>query len=200
MNFLAHIFLSGPNDLVKIGNFSADGVRGKAYLNYPIEMQVGILLHRFIDTYTDSHPLFKQSSKRLHERYKHYSRVIVDIYYDHFLAHNWNTYSDVSLTFFVQNFYQIAQNHIKLMPERFQHLTPYMIEGNWLEGYAQINGIASVLKGMDRRTNMISKMSFATEELQLYYNDFKTDFEVFFQDLILHTNQKRNQLENQYLK
>ena len=73
MNFLAHIYLSGDNDLIKIGNFMADGIRGKEYENYPDAIQKGILLHRAIDTYTDSHDVFRQSTKRLHEKYHHYA-------------------------------------------------------------------------------------------------------------------------------
>ena len=94
MNFLAHIYLSGDNDLIKIGNFMADGIRGKQFENYHPEIQKGIILHRFIDTFTDAHPVFRQSTKKLHENYHHYAGVIVDVFYDHFLAKNWNLYSD----------------------------------------------------------------------------------------------------------
>ena len=69
MNFLAHIYLSGNNDLIKIGNFMADGIRGKDYLNFPEDIKKGILLHRQIDTFTDSHPIYRMSKHRLHEKY-----------------------------------------------------------------------------------------------------------------------------------
>ena len=85
MNFLAHIYLSGENDLLKIGNFMADGIHGKAPESLPADVQKGIVLHRHIDTYTDAHPIFRQSTKRLHPVYHHYAGVIIDIYYDHFL-------------------------------------------------------------------------------------------------------------------
>ena len=86
MNFLAHIYLSGNNKEITIGNFIADGIRGKDYKKYPEAIQTGILLHRQIDTFTDAHKTVRQSTKRLHENYGHYSGVIVDILYDHFLA------------------------------------------------------------------------------------------------------------------
>jgi acyl carrier protein phosphodiesterase len=92
MNFLAHIYLSGDNDLLKIGNFMADSIRGNQYLQYPDEIKKGILLHRFIDTFTDAHLIYRKSKHRLHEKYGHYSGVIMDIVYDHFLAKNWNHY------------------------------------------------------------------------------------------------------------
>lgn len=39
MNFLAHIYLSGDNDLIKIGNFMADGIRGKQFEHFPEDVQ-----------------------------------------------------------------------------------------------------------------------------------------------------------------
>jgi len=88
MNFLAHIYLSGQDELIKIGNFMADTVKGKNYQNYPKKLKIGILLHRFIDSYTDSHVVFRQTTKRLHPNYGHYSGVLADMFYDHFLCKN----------------------------------------------------------------------------------------------------------------
>ena len=107
MNFLAHIYLSFDDDMITLGNFFADHIRGNKFKHFPVQIQRGIQLHREIDTFTDSHPIAKQSSKRLHKNYSHYSRVIVDIYYDHFLAKHWSDYSEVSLKEYVENFYQL---------------------------------------------------------------------------------------------
>ncbi len=97
MNFLAHIYLSGNDTDLIIGNFIADGIKGKKYKKFSPGIQKGILLHREIDTFTDAHPIVRQSTKRLHKNYGHYSGIIVDILYDHFLAKNWSRYSDVPL-------------------------------------------------------------------------------------------------------
>ena len=106
MNFLAHIYLSGDNDFIKIGNFMADSIKGDNYNNYPEYIRKGILLHRSIDSFTDLHPVFRKSKHRLHDRYGHYSGVIMDIFYDHFLAKNWSNYSEIPLEKYVFNFYQ----------------------------------------------------------------------------------------------
>jgi acyl carrier protein phosphodiesterase len=79
MNFLAHIYLSGENDHIKIGNFMADSIRGHSYENYLMILK-GILLHRSIDSFTDMHPVYRKSKHRLHEKYGHYSGVIMDIF------------------------------------------------------------------------------------------------------------------------
>ena len=190
MNFLAHIYLSGENDLIKIGNFMADGIRGKHFENYPLEIQKGIILHRAIDTFTDAHLVFRQSTKRLHENYHHYAGVIVDVFYDHFLAKNWNTYSDEKLEDFVSRFYQSLQyNHI-ILSERTKGMMPYMIEHNWLVSYRTVEGINRILTQMDHRTKNESKMRFATIELLEFYSEFEYEFNNFFQELILFSNTK----------
>lgn len=190
MNFLAHIYLSGENDLIKIGNFMADGIRGKQFEHFPDDVQKGIVLHRFIDTYTDSHDIFRQSTKRLHEKYHHYAGVIVDIVYDHFLAKNWEKYSDEKLDLFINRFYKSLQENYPILTERTQNLMPTMIRENWLWSYQTLEGIQHILTQMDRRSKNQSKMQFATQELKEFYSEFESEFDLFFEDMKLQANQK----------
>lgn len=183
MNFLAHIYLSHNQDQVTIGNFIADGIRGKRYKKYPVGIQKGILLHRQIDTFTDAHPTVRQSTKRLHKNYGHYSGVIVDILYDHFLAKNWDHYSETPLEAYVQNFYTLMNANYDMLPTRTQNMMPHMIAGNWLLSYAEIEGIQKVLDGMNRRTQNKSGMNTATVELRKFYTEFETEFTSFFKEL-----------------
>jgi acyl carrier protein phosphodiesterase len=183
MNYLAHIYLSGDDPGVTIGNFIADGIKGKKYLKYPPSIQKGILLHRFIDSYTDAHPVFKQSTKRLHENYGHYSGVIVDILYDHFLAKNWLEYSKVPLEEYTLQFYQLLNDNYQMLPTRVQKMMPYMIADNWLLSYASMKGIGRILYQMNQRTRNRSKMNFAILELETYYDQFEAEFERFFNQL-----------------
>jgi acyl carrier protein phosphodiesterase len=190
MNFLAHIYLSGENDLIKIGNFMADGIRGKQFEHFPDDVQKGIILHRFIDTYTDSHSIFRQSTRRLHEKYHHYAGVIVDIIYDHFLAKNWAKYSDEKLEDFINRFYTSLHDNYAILTEKTQGLMPYMIERNWLLSYQTVEGIHQILTQMDRRSKNISKMQFASEELKQFYNEFEEEFSIFFEDIKKQAAQK----------
>jgi acyl carrier protein phosphodiesterase len=194
MNFLAHIYLSFNDDEVTIGNFIADSIRGNKYKHLPDNVQKGILLHRYIDTFTDAHPTVRQSTKRLHENYSHYSGVIVDIFYDHFLAKNWKDYSDIPLADFVDNFYKILETNYTILPEKIKHMMPYMISDNWILNYANLEGIDQVLKGMNRRTKNISKMNFAILDLENHYDEFEKEFSSFFQELIDFSKQKYKSL------
>jgi acyl carrier protein phosphodiesterase len=194
MNFLAHIYLSGDSDLIKIGNFMADGVRGNKHLELHSEIQKGIILHRTIDTFTDAHPVFRQSTKRLHANYHHFSGVIVDVFYDHFLAKNWSLYSDEKLEDYVDNFYNSLNTNHHLLTEKAQMMKPYMIQQNWLLSYKTIDGIEKILSQMDNRIKRESNMRFSVQELRLFYKEFEDDFTIFFEDLQLITKHKLTEL------
>lgn len=183
MNFLAHIYLSGSNDLIKIGNFMADGVRGKQYLAFDSEIQKGIVLHRAIDSFTDSHPQFRKCTKRLHSQYHHYSGVIVDVFFDHFLAKKWGDYSEETLEDFVNNFYTSLTIYEAHLTEKAKMMKPYMIQQNWLLSYQSIDGIEKILTQMDRRTKNRSMMRNSVTELKQYYTEFEDDFKDFFEEL-----------------
>ncbi|MRX65920.1 ACP phosphodiesterase [Maribacter luteus] len=194
MNFLAHIYLSFGDDEIAIGNFIADSIRGNKIDHLPDRIQKGVILHREIDTYTDSHSIPKISSKRLHKNYSHYSRVIVDIYYDHFLAKNWKNYSDTPLKVFVNDFYDLLENNYTILPNGVQRMMPYMISDNWLYNYSKMEGIDRVLNGMNRRTKNKSKMNFAILDLEEHYTDFEREFTDFFNELITFSKHKYKSL------
>ena len=190
MNFLAHIYLSGDSDLIKIGNFMADGVRGNKHLELHSDIQKGIILHRSIDTFTDAHPLFRQSTKRLHANYHHFSGVIVDVFYDHFLAKNWHLYSDEKLEDYVATFYESLDIHHDLLTEKSQLMKPYMIQQNWLLSYRTIEGIEKILSQMDNRIKRESNMRLSVQELRVFYQEFEDDFTIFFNELRNHSTEK----------
>lgn len=180
MNFLAHIYLSGDDPNVIIGNFIADGIKGKNYQKFPLEIQYGILLHREIDTFTDAHPIVRQSTKRLHKNFGHYSGVLIDVFYDHFLAKNWKHYHKLSLAVFVDNFYQLLKDNYTILPKRIQNMMPYMIADNWLVSYAQVSGIERILTQMNRRVSSKTELQLSIVELQAYYTLFEEEFTLFF--------------------
>ena len=86
MNYLGHLILSGTDENILFGNFLGDHVNNKTLNEYPVSVQKGIHLHREIDLYTDSHPISRELRALLFDKYRHRSRVILDMFYDHFLA------------------------------------------------------------------------------------------------------------------
>ncbi|QED36491.1 DUF479 domain-containing protein [Antarcticibacterium arcticum] len=183
MNFLAHIYLSGDDPQIKIGNFIADSVKGKQFIHYPKGIQKGIILHRAIDTFTDTHPTVRKGVRRLFPIYSHYSTVIIDILYDHFLAANWKVYSLIPLEEYVADFYDLLKQNIEVLPLPIRGFLPIMIRDNWLLKYATVPGIGEILSQMNHRTGNKSQMNLAVRELELYYTEFEQEFKSFFKDM-----------------
>lgn len=181
MNFLAHVFLSGDNPQLMIGNFIADFVKGRSLSDrYSAEIVRGIELHRAIDEFTDQHIVVQRSKDRLRPKYRHYSGVIVDMYYDHFLSKNWADFHPISLDDFAQRFYALLKANKSILPEDVQRMMPYMIRGNWFLNYGYKEGIHRALSGMSRRTPYDSKMDEAVLDLSKHYALFENEFREFF--------------------
>ena len=184
MNYLAHLYLSFGHEEIMVGNYIADAVKGKQIERFSEKIQEGIRLHRGIDDFTDKHPIVENSKARIRKRYRKYAGVIIDMYYDHFLASGWENYSSESLINFTRQSYKTLLRHYVTMPARMKRILPFMAAGNWLASYAETDNIALALKGMSRRTKFNSGMENAGEELKLYYHDLKGDFSEFFPEVI----------------
>lgn len=193
MNFLAHLYLSGDFDEVMLGNLMADFVKGTPPPQWSVPLRRGIMLHREIDSFTDAHLVVRESKVRLYPAYRHYASVIVDIFYDHFLAVHWLQFSDVTLPDFARKVYQLLNDHWILLPEQMHLMAQRMQQQNWLVGYAQLAGIEQVFRGMARRTRFVSGMEGATEDLRKDYFLYEAEFLRFFPDLLQHAEAIKSQ-------
>jgi acyl carrier protein phosphodiesterase len=189
MNFLAHLFLSGPANApayadVLLGQFIADSVPGRQLENYPPAVQAGIRLHRAIDTFTDQHPVVRRSTQRLRTAgYGKYAGVISDMFLDHFLARHFFEFSTETLSKFTQRVYAALQLREAEMPPRVQQFFPHLVQHNWLLGYAETAGIARALSGLSRRALAGSGMETAVGELERNYAAYEADFREYFPQL-----------------
>ena len=189
MNFLAHIYLSGRSEQVLTGNFIGDAVKGRKYDMYPDMVQLGIRLHRFIDSYTDTHPLVHKSKFLLNSGYGKYSGIVVDIFYDFFLSKNWMYFSNISLKEFIYTSYDILLRNTEYFPSEVKRYFPFFVLKNWLERYGSVDGMEEVLKKMSLRTSLPDKTGFGIYILQKHYADFEDHFMEFFPELMNSINQ-----------
>lgn len=183
MNYLAHIYLSGHDDFLKLGNFMADEIKGKSYLKYPKGIQKGILLHRAIDDFTDHHPLVSRGAHRFFDQVGHYNTVVIDMIYDHILAKRWYNYSKVELSIFTQEFFFLLENNKHILPKKISKVVPYMIEHNWLLSYADIEGLRRILKQMNHKTRHETHLEQGVDIYLANQNAFEEEFTVFFEEI-----------------
>ena len=184
MNFLAHLYLSGDSEGLRIGNFIGDYVKGRKHHDYPTEIQNGILLHRRIDTFTDQHPITRGHKKYFSKKFSRYSGVVVDLLYDHFLAARWNDLSaGESLHTFVHKIYDILLRHYYQIPSRVQGFLPYFVLFNWLENYAYLSGIKRAIQRLGSRTAIPQEQDYLEDIVNPHYEKIYNEFLEFFYEV-----------------
>ncbi len=183
MNFLAHLYLSPDNPDMMFGNFIADSVKGKAFENFSPDIRAGILLHRFIDTYTDTHPVPARSRLKLQPGVGKFAGVVADIAYDHYLAANWLDYATGPLSAFAMQCYQLVEQRRGLLPPRAAFVFGHMRAADWLTRYAGLDFLERVFEGMSKRTPSGGQMLESMEAIRTHYTTLETDFREFFPEL-----------------
>ena len=183
MNYLAHIFLSGDNRKIQIGNFVGDAVKGHAYKKFSPDFRKGILLHRAIDDYTDHHPLVREAIELPRGEFGRYAGVITDIFFDYFLATGFRRYTGKSLRRFAFGFYASLIVNYRYLPERFKGFLWHFILTNRLVKYASLAGIRRSLEIMVEYKNLGVDPDKAIGFLAANRVQLQGIFERFFPDV-----------------
>ena len=192
MNYLAHLYLSGNNEATMVGNFIGDYVKGKSYKKFPKNIQKGIILHRQIDSFTDQHQKFREAKKLLNGDYGLYSGIVIDLFYDHFLAKNWSKYSTITLREFAKYSHAILLSHFRHLPRPVQGFLPFLIQHRRLESYAETKGIQKSLEIMSRYTSLPENSEKAIKVMQSNIHFFEKNFAEFMLEIINFTNANFN--------
>lgn len=188
MNYLAHLYLAKDSDELLVGNFIGDFVKGKLGNRYAENVRRGIVLHRKIDSFTDSHPVFKQSKRLISRKRRKYAGVMIDIFFDHLLSVNWKDYSDEPLEIFIRRVCTILEKNESDLPVGARNLLSAIKDRDWLGRYRNIYDLRGVFEGLSSRVKRQNPLRGSEEELIINYNGFSRNFEIFFPELIYYTD------------
>jgi len=184
MNFLAHLYLSGSNIDIRLGNFIGDHVKGKQILAYPPGVQTGIKLHRTIDQVTDRHEAWKSCREKLRPSYGRWSGVATDVMFDYILAKEWSTYSNRPLKGFTRTFYFQMLQRYHMLPPAVRGFLPFMIQSNRLYSYSTDEGVTRALEIMGNYTTMKGNPSLALQIVKENYIAFSAGLQELLYALI----------------
>lgn len=180
MNWLAHLYLSEPDAAFRVGNVLPDLVPQSTLQALPPEFARGVACHRRIDAFTDSHPIFRQSIARLGPTHRRFGGVVMDMFYDHFLAANWERFSDEPLLQFTQSVYADLETCFPEVPGHAADVLRRMSADDWLGSYREVASIRLALNGIGRRLRKPRSLGDAVEELERHYEPLQKDFYNFF--------------------
>jgi acyl carrier protein phosphodiesterase len=185
VNWLAHLRLSPPQPLLRLGNLAGDFVAGVELATLPAELQRGIALHRAIDRFVDAHPVVVAAKARLVPPHRRFAGVLLDVWFDHFLARDWAQHGDGRpLPLFLADVHQDLRTHHALLPAPLQRVAPRFCADGWLEGYASVDGIARVLGLMARRMSRPTPLADGAELLRADYTAVERDFKALWPELV----------------
>lgn len=186
MNYLAHALLAGPDPQMRLGGLLGDFVKGPLHtgvLGYDDAILNGIALHRQIDSYADTHAAFRASRQRVSAARRRYAGIMVDLFYDHFLARRWTAYSDQPLAQFAAETYGLLAGYVALLPVELRRILPRMTQGDWFCAYADAASIGAALDGIAaHRLRRANTLAGGVEELLADYEAFEGDFLDFIAD------------------
>jgi acyl carrier protein phosphodiesterase len=191
MNYLAHLFLASDKGNARLGGLLADFVRGDAKQQYSADIQFEIHVHRLIDAYTDSHYVVLNAKKLVEEKKRRYMGIVLDVFYDHKLAQNWNTYSSLSLLEFAQQIYRLLKDDTFPLPRAVRGFAPFMIHEDWLTSYKDMQGFTRAIRRLSRRLSRGDIMLDCISDVEENYSVFSAGFEEFFPQLIDYVKKQR---------
>ncbi len=194
MNFLAHAYLSFSNDKILVGNMISDFVKGAKKNEFENDVRQGIMLHRAIDSFTDTHPATAEAKEIFRPHYRLYSGAIMDILYDHFLANDSNEFSQQSLYQFSIDTYDILDGHQSILPNHFAQALTHMKAHNWLYNYRSPEGMKNCLIGLVRRAAYLTESETAFQLFMDHYKKLEECYHRFFPDVKQFAKQKMDEL------
>jgi len=180
MNYLAHAYLSFGVPAITVGNLISDFVKGKQKFTYPAAIQQGIVLHRAIDTFTDTHAITRQAKTFFREPYGLYAGPLVDVAYDHFLAVD-PVIPDLKA--FAQQTYKQVEENGAFLPERFARMFFYMRTQDWLYNYRYRQSILDSFSGLARRAAYMGSAEAAGRLFETHYTQLQACYREFFPEL-----------------
>lgn len=192
MNWLAHVFLSERDVEFQLGNLLADVVRGTEREAMSASFVRGAARHKAIDAYTDAHPVVKRSRARIGSEHRRFSGVLVDVFYDYFLARSWDRYSPIALDTYTAAFYAEVQAHPIELPASARTMLDRIIRHDLLGSYAQVDGVERALRRISAYLTSRWHKPFALQEgvrgLLAHEADYAADFAEFFPALQAHVD------------
>jgi acyl carrier protein phosphodiesterase len=195
MNFLAHLVLSPKETDFISGNIAADFLKGIDRKIISKGVQSGISMHRFVDKFTDSHVVIKTSKDRIRKHFRLLSGVLIDVFYDHFLAKDFELIANISLEEFCEHIYGTLEKNISELPPRLRQFLPVMIRENILFSYRKLAGIQTALTRINLRITQKFSVGLAMAILNDMYDFLENDFRQYFPCLINVTERYRKDYE-----
>jgi acyl carrier protein phosphodiesterase len=181
MNFLAHAWLvSASSDDFLYGNLIADGVKGRDLSAWSVATAEGIRHHRRVDAWVDSHPRVVSARRRAPTAQRRYAGIALDMVWDHFLARDTAGRNDQEVI--VERCYRLLS--ARSAPNRLAGMMPFLIQHDWLRGYADFSFTCRAIEGIGKRLSGPNELAALVPWLRDDYQALESDFQALWPALM----------------
>ena len=185
MNYLAHFHLSYGDDDLLLGALLGDFIKGPLTGQRRASLEQGILLHRKIDAYTDSHLPLRDIHRQFDRRYRRYAGIMTDVVFDHFLNLHWQHFHHQPLEQFSQQVYRLITDDQQFPPaakKQAESLARYQV----FEQYSHWQTVHAALEKIGLRIRGDNPLHSAADEMQHHYHGLEQQFLDFYPQLQQH--------------
>jgi acyl carrier protein phosphodiesterase len=192
MNYLAHIYLARHSTDAMLGALMGDFVKPNQQAQYKAQIAREIILHRKIDSFTDSHDINLAARGLFEGQRRRYAGILLDVFYDHVLASNWQDYSEIALNDFIAQFYAALHQAHASFPPNLSYAAPRMIAQDWLGSYVAFEGVHVAIHRMSHRLSRNGDiLREGLIDLERHYEELSEGFKQFFPELLAYSETQR---------
>lgn len=196
MNFLAHCLIgsraarsdAGPPsaEALLAGGFLGDFIKGRVPEEMPVELAMGVRLHRRIDAYSNQQPDIRVSCDRFPTELRRIAPILVDILCDHLLSRRWAEYHDQALAGFTATIYPAVAAHKDWLPVSGHRFLNYARDRDLLAGYADWSVTLGAMRSITRRLKRSDLDPLLVERVLPLLDALEDDFDRYFPDILSH--------------
>ncbi|WP_341502550.1 ACP phosphodiesterase [Gallaecimonas sp. GXIMD4217] len=185
MNFLAHLHIADHCHSSLLGNLLGDFVKGDPHRQLAPDVASGVMLHRFVDSYSDHHAIMTEAKALFEGRARRFAPIALDLFWDHCLARRWHEFHSLSLDEFCRQAQRrVRLEHVGPLPERYLLVTGNMWRNRWLESYLELANIELALQRMSLRSPRMAELAGCFPYLAAHYRRLEELFGHLYPDVL----------------
>jgi acyl carrier protein phosphodiesterase len=183
MEIIVNAFFSSQNAETMVGSFLGSGYINNHHNKFTPTIEGGQLISHYIDEFISKHPVCQKSIDLLSPKARKYGSTILRLYYDHFLAKNWEKYSPQPYEVFCEEILSVMKTQNDLFPYKPKRVVNRIIKKKGILQLRTINGLNQYIQDMTRYNSYNSTICEAVGDLVKNYDSFNRDFQEIFPEM-----------------
>ncbi len=191
MNFLSHCQLAWPDAGLVAGAIEGDYFKGPLRGQLAADIEAGVVLHRAIDAYSDSHPVIADLRQHFPPQLRRHSGILIDLTFDYYLSHYWQRFGEQSLASFSSEVYRLLESRAPALSPGSRRMVARLVEHDLLNRYGEWDTILRSAAHIARRLRRPNSLADCEPALSDLRPELEAAFLIFYPQLGTFVTQQR---------